>query len=202
MMCVMCQMGLPSSCLGESCEQTEQTTTVNPVPLEILSQQIAISNGYSDTEDADSMDERRGVSTRRGRSKNLSQSAGRKVAARRYPLNKEAACEWQGSANVGGGNYPILGCPPGTGKQEARHHGPEKNVANNEQGNVHRICHYCHYRWHRKNDDDYDAGAGYWPPHNPRPLTEEELQTQVLDYMRYLAEGKRSNRGKKEVIDD
>lgn len=121
----------------------------------------------------------------RGRGKSDSQSAGRKVAAKLYPLDPEGKCEWQGQANCGGGDYPILGCL--TGIQQARHHGPEKNVQNNEQGNVHRICHYCHYRWHAKNDPTYDWNAGVWPAHNPRPHTDREAREQAVDFMRYQA---------------
>lgn len=72
-----------------------------------------------------------------------SQASGRKLAAKLYPLDSNAPCEWKGKANCGGGDFPILGCPSmGKGVQQARHHGPEKNVQNNEPGNVHRICHY------------------------------------------------------------
>lgn len=69
------------------------------------------------------------------------QSTGRKRAAKMYPLKRDDPCEWQGKANCGGGLHPILGCIKGV--QEARHHGPDKNVTNNEAGNVHRICHAC-----------------------------------------------------------
>jgi len=50
--------------------------------------------------------------------------------------------------------------------QEARHHGPDKNTLNNEKGNVHRICHSCHNRWHTLNDEDYIWGNIY-PLHAP-----------------------------------
>lgn len=82
------------------------------------------------------------------------QSTGRKRAARLYPLNRSAVCEWQGKKNMGGGPKPIEGCADG--KQQARHHGPDKNTLNNEEGNVHRICHTCHNRWHAANDPNYD----------------------------------------------
>lgn len=45
-------------------------------------------------------------------------------------------------------------------RQKARHHGPDKNTLNNEQGNVHRICHFCHNTWHAVNDEDYDWSEG------------------------------------------
>lgn len=122
----------------------------------------------------------------RGRKSNLKdpQSTGRKVAAKRYPLNREQACEWRGRANCGGGLRPIAGCA--SGLQQARHHGPEKDVSNNESGNVHRICHYCHNRWHAKNDPVYDWNDPNTTPHSPRPLTESEYADVVLDEMRYL----------------
>ena len=84
------------------------------------------------------------------------QSTGRKRAARAYPLDKSAACEWRGNINCGGGTTPIKGCDDGM--QLNRHHGPDKNTLNNDEGNVHRICSHCHNRWHSKNDPDYVPG--------------------------------------------
>lgn len=85
------------------------------------------------------------------------QSTGRKRAASLYPFDREASCEWKNLKFAGGGKYPIVGCRNGT--QQARHHGPDKNTLNNDKGNVHRICHTCHNRWHAKNDPDYEAGV-------------------------------------------
>jgi hypothetical protein len=72
------------------------------------------------------------------------QSTGRKRAAKLYPLNPEAECEWSNRRSQGGGSHPVDGCGirPGSnvGFQQARHHGPDKNTLNNEKGNVHRIC--------------------------------------------------------------
>lgn len=92
--------------------------------------------------------------TKRDASLKDQQSTGRKRAARLYPLNREQPCEWRGKVRMGGGDRPILGCL--NGYQQARHHGPDKNTLNNEAGNVHRICHECHNRWHAANDPDYD----------------------------------------------
>lgn len=103
----------------------------------------------------------------------ISTSGGRKEAARLYPLNREASCEWQGLANVGGGLYPIVGCA--VGKQQARHHGPVKNTTENHGNNIHRICHTCHNRWHGKNDPVYDEAEYYNLPHKPRVATPKEL---------------------------
>lgn len=76
------------------------------------------------------------------------QSTGRKRAAKLYPLDSEAYCEWSGKKEQGGGKTPIDGCGirPGSniGLQQCRHHGPDKNTLNNELGNVHRICTPCH----------------------------------------------------------
>jgi hypothetical protein len=78
------------------------------------------------------------------------ESTGRKRAAKLYPLNRENDCEWKGLKNAGGGGIPIVGCL--AGKQEAIHHGPDKNTLANYVGNVHRICTNCHNRWHTLND--------------------------------------------------
>jgi hypothetical protein len=196
-MCPMCLAGLPSSCLTGSC-----------VPTEIQDQAVLLSPTLPliGTTDDNSMDEEQSYDKRsrqsRSRTKSRrglsdSQSSGRKEAAKKYPLEATKPCEWQGLANCGGGDYPILGCVEG-GFQQARHHGPDKNVSSNFEGNVHRICHYCHYRWHAKNDKTYDWNAGSWPLHNPRPLTPAEQSHQAVDYMRYLVKGKR----KKLVIEE
>lgn len=199
-MCPMCLAGLPSSCLTKSCESMVIEPTIQSIPQETLSlivQETGTINdegGLVQGEEAGRLhSEREGndrLTGRRssGRNKADSQSAGRKIAARRYPLEPEAPCEWQGKGDCGGGDFPILGCLEG--KQQARHHGPEKNVSNNEYGNVHRICHYCHNRWHAANDPTYDWNAGVWPAHNPRPLTDEERKTVALDYMRYQTTGR------------
>lgn len=192
--CQMCSMGLVSSCLGGSCDQ--EILTLSPTQL-VSPETTNDYEGSTDEElDEDDSRSRRGRNSGRGGSRtgskrNLadSQSSGRKQAAKLYPLDGEAPCEWQGKANCGGGSKPILGCLEG--KQQARHHGPEKNVQNNEEGNVHRICHYCHYRWHAANDPDYDWNAGYYIPHQPRPLDQSERGLQAVDYMRYLTTTKR-----------
>lgn len=84
------------------------------------------------------------------------QSTGRKRAAKLYPLDRTASCEWQGLRFAGGGQFPVVGCTQGL--QKARHHGPDKNTLNNEEGNVHRICAFCHNRWHTLNDSTYIPG--------------------------------------------
>lgn len=109
------------------------------------------------------------------------QSTGRKRAAKMYPLDSNAECEWRGKKHCGGGSSPITGCFDGM--QQARHHGPDKNTLNNERGNVHRICHNCHNRWHSKNDEGYVWGATY-ATHNPVVATEEEIANSELYWMR------------------
>lgn len=75
--------------------------------------------------------------------------------------------------NAGGGKIPIVGCLDGM--QQARHHGPDKNTLNNERGNVHRICHTCHNRWHTLNDPDYIIEQHSMLRHTPIPATAEDI---------------------------
>jgi hypothetical protein len=96
-----------------------------------------------------------------------------------YPLVAESACEWQGLSECGGGLYPILGCL--SGKQQARHHGPDKSVSNNEEGNVHRICHFCHNRWHAANNAEYDWNETRVKRHDPRPMTDAEKFEAIIN---------------------
>ncbi len=100
-------------------------------------------------------------------------STGRKRAAYLWPLFRDKPCEWQGKKNCGGGKHPIVGCIDGL--QQARHHGPVKQVLRNEPGNVHRICHTCHNRWHANNDPDYDEEANELLKHSPESAEELEL---------------------------
>ena len=108
------------------------------------------------------------------------QSTGRKRAAEMYPLDRDADCEWKMQKNCGGGSHPITGCADG--KQQSRHHGPDKNTLNNDEGNVHRICHKCHNRWHAKNDVGYVWGA-VLEHHSPAPCSQDELIKSELDWL-------------------
>ena len=80
-------------------------------------------------------------------------STGRKRAAEMYPITAGMVCEWANLKKAGGGVLPIVGCigRPATD----RHHGPDKNTMNNAEGNVHRICSFCHNAWHGANDPFY-----------------------------------------------
>lgn len=100
-------------------------------------------------------------------------SAGRKRAAVMYEINPLQMCEWSRMANCGGGKFPIIGCL--TGKQENRHHGPDKTTSNNARENIHLICANCHNLWHAKNDPYYNVNEYRALPHSPRPATPEEL---------------------------
>ena len=92
-------------------------------------------------------------------------SAGRKRAAMLYPIFDGMTCEWAGLKFAGGGVEPIIGCngnklsskKGGEGDfiQGDVHHGPDKNTLENGSGNAHRICAYCHHRWHAANDKFY-----------------------------------------------
>lgn len=182
-------MGFTTSCLGESCgAESQETPTEDQLADPFFLTLPVVENTESGhDEDLEEEASSRVTANRSGRNLKMgasqSQTAGRKWAAKLFPLDREAPCEWKGQANVGGGDYPILGCVEGT--QQARHHGPDKSVHNNEVGNVHRICHWCHIKWHTANDPSYDWNAGFYPPHNPRPFEHNELQQQLLAYMKY-----------------
>lgn len=98
-----------------------------------------------------------------------------------YPLDRDADCEWKMKANVGGGPKPIIGCI--NGKQQARHHGPDKNTLNNDEGNVHRICVTCHNRWHTENDHIYAWGI----IQNPHAPVEADLTTVAQNEMSWAS---------------
>lgn len=107
-------------------------------------------------------------------------STGRKRAAVLFPIFADEACEWRSLSNCGGGKYPIIGCVDG--KQQHRHHGPNKDPLRNNPGNVHRICDNCHNIWHSQNDKDYHPDI----KHNPRPATTEELADRAMK-IRYVS---------------
>jgi hypothetical protein len=94
-------------------------------------------------------------------------STGRKRAAVAFPLEEGMKCEWSQLKFAGGGFYPIVGCASNFATN--RHHGPDKNTLNNVEGNVHRICAFCHNRWHARNDPLYSEhfGTESWKAHDP-----------------------------------
>lgn len=118
-------------------------------------------------------------------------AAGRKRAQFVAPFEEGMKCEWAGLKNAGGGIKPITGCAGLLVSH--RHHGPDKNVLNNELGvNLHRICSKCHNRWHALNDPFYgerpEGGLPFLPitggagmmhdPHTkatPQEMMENEL---------------------------
>jgi hypothetical protein len=92
-------------------------------------------------------------------------STGRKRAAEMYPINAGMVCEWAGLKRAGGGVTPITGC---VGRPASdRHHGPDKNTMNNMQGNLHRICDFCHNTWHALNDPAYGERPEHTKPFIP-----------------------------------
>lgn len=109
-------------------------------------------------------------------------STGRKRAAKAAPIHEGMVCEWAGLAQAGGGSVPIIGCPGNSASDI--HHGGDKSVLNNVLGvNLHRICDWCHSRWHQMNDKYYGErppnGEPFLPlPGNPRfmhdPYTKAE----------------------------
>lgn len=131
-------------------------------------------------------------------------STGRKRAAEVAPLTEMVPikCEWSGLKYAGGGVKPIIGCKDN--KADARHHGPDKSTLNNEVGvNLHRICVFCHNRWHTLNDIYYgkrpEKGEPFVPqgmdilPHdNQTKATDEEM----VDNERYWSARDKSKVGK------
>lgn len=149
--CLKCARGLHTSCRGCDC-------THDLGPVKITSTTEAPAETFND-DDEDSTDERKGRRTKPDHALKDQQSTGRKRAARLYPLDKEAICEWALKPDQGGGiTIPGCGLRPGTvpGKQQNRHHGPDYNTLNNDSGNVHRICSSCHNAWHAVNDPHKD----------------------------------------------
>lgn len=169
--CVACLQGFTWECQwGGDCDTVPKLTGYN-VPLD---QTVLNRRSIEDVELPDEDENEDEVTIREQDDSSLKdqQSTGRKRAAKLYPLDREAACEWAQHKSCGGGSYPIVGCVGG--KQQARHHGPDKNTLNNGKGNVHRICHDCHNRWHAQNNPGYIWGANH-PDHNPVLATPDEL---------------------------
>lgn len=128
-------------------------------------------------------------------------SAGRKRAAMLYPIFDGMTCEWAGLKYAGGGVEPIIGCngnklsskKGGEGDliQGDVHHGPDKNTLENGVGNAHRICAYCHHRWHAANDKFYgkrptrdDGKIDGTKPFLPLPeydLLQHDVDTKATD---------------------
>lgn len=196
--CVNCLANFHTSCLQKSCDCSHNSgqpeSDPSPTPREGSAQEELPSEDSDEVEESDlraSSVKRRSGGSRKGIYKRDAiltdqQSTGRKRAARLYPLDRSAPCQWQGYANVGGGEHPIVGCVHGL--QEARHHGPDKAVTNNSQGNVHLICHRCHVRWHYANNPTYNWNTTYHPAHDPRPMTVEEKFWAMVDEEKFREE--------------
>ena len=185
--CSTCLRGLHGACTGLGCTCTHEVSEFN------------WEDDSDESLDSDISEDRRTSRHKRDDALKDQQSTGRKRAAKRYPFNcRECGhakancicdsfhpldCEWRGNANCGGGHVPILGCT--NGLQTDRHHGPDKAVTNNEPGNVHRICTWCHHTWHAKNNPKYDWSNTVFQSHAPRPMTEEEkFEAAVEDHAR------------------
>lgn len=165
--CVACLQGFTWEC--ENDPNCTNSTSNDNQPQSTDSSNSNSNDQKDSTEDHSFSDEvgefdGREVNTHNDANLKDQQSTGRKRAAVMYPLDREADCDWKMSKNAGGGSKAIIGCI--NGKQQARHHGPDKNTLNNDLGNVHRICHNCHNRWHTENDNIYVSGI-IQNPHSP-----------------------------------
>jgi hypothetical protein len=147
--CLSCARGFHETCRGV-CDCTHE---IKMAIVEIVS-----DGNYAEPD-------KRSRSLKRDGALKDASSTGRKRAAVMYPLDREADCEWANKEEAGGG-ITIKGCgiriDPKTkevipiGKQSNRHHGPDYNTLNNDDGNVHRICARCHNSWHAVNDSEKD----------------------------------------------
>lgn len=157
--CIWCIRGLTGICEHDNQDETSVVASGNSLDN---SESSSDDDNQSSSDDSGGLSLPELVTYKTEDSLKDQQSTGRKRAAKLYPLNPDAYCEWSGKRNQGGGSHPIDGCGirPGSsiGLQQARHHGPDKNTLNNEVGNVHRICTPCHNEWHSKNDKDYIPG--------------------------------------------
>lgn len=196
--CVPCRRGLHNSCKAmltgntDYCECLHDTKKVNPPPPQQPTN--VIEENVPDLFSVDVPDEV--IRTRKQKSDHQlkdQQSTGRKRAAKLYPLDKEAVCEWANKRGVGGG-VTIDGCgirldssgsPTPVGKQQSRHHGPDYNTLNNDPGNVHRICHRCHNSWHAVNDphkaERYQELYGVMPDEENLSSAAKELRSGVVN---------------------
>lgn len=165
MSCFPCGRTFHEECIGEPLPNSEcccQQFNPNFVLKQIDENSEQPDEDYSDDDESAS---RRGRREANNRTLKDPQSTGRKRAAKLFPLNRAAPCEWAGLEFAGGGKHPIKGCgkpfrpDEEAGTQVNRHHGPDKSTTNNSEGNVHRICSRCHNRWHAANDPDYDHSA-------------------------------------------
>lgn len=168
--CPSCGRGMHNFCLKSDCN------VCHPVESQ-ENEDASNSESGSALESSDSWRVKTGKRGRGGGKRDESlkdqQSTGRKRAAVRYPLFRDLPCEWRGLLYAGGGEQPIVGCL--NGFQQARHHGPDKNTLNNDEGNVHRICHPCHNRWHSRNDQGYTWGGIYRPHDSVTKASDEEF---------------------------
>jgi len=144
-----CARGFPDDCLGGNCNGIQNNDLQEDEHDERYDNDDSRENDEKSNEEATN----KGTRVRRHKADFAlkdQQSTGRKRAAKAYPLYRNESCEWRGKSNCGGGKFPIQGCSDGL--QQCRHHGPDYDTLNNEEGNVHRICYNCHNRWHAAND--------------------------------------------------
>lgn len=156
---------------SDSTDDLDSASSGSAGPTSISDVDVNPADDSNDVHDVEDFEEDR-VTYKDDSNLRDQQSTGRKRAAKWFPLDEETLCEWAGKKNCGGGRFPITGCAGNN--QQARHHGPDKNTLNNEKGNVHRICHQCHNRWHTLNDTGYVWGA-VQNPHEPKRANNEDF---------------------------
>lgn len=170
MKCIAHLLGLDHEC--RTPEECDGNGSDSSSTFDLSSEPAIAANGGSDSGDSSDDDIER-TTYKDDSSLKDQQSTGRKRAAKWFPMDETQLCEWSMKTNCGGGKNPITGCAGNL--QKARHHGPDKNTLNNDVGNVHRICHTCHNRWHTLNDEGYVWGQ-VQNPHAPKPATMEDIE--------------------------
>lgn len=165
--CLACVRGFVEECERGGCPDEQETVTEQ----EEREDDEVSNDGYGDSDS--SYKPRKARRNKPDAALIDQQSTGRKRAAKLYPLDREAPCEWRGKERCGGGEYPIRGCSDGL--QQARHHGPDYNTLNNDPSNVSRICNSCHNRWHAINDTTKEDSYLTMYGHKPKQLGKREI---------------------------
>lgn len=171
--CLACVRGFTEECEKGGCSDEQEAATKQEDGTKDDEREW-----YDDSSEKE--DERTSITRQRKERRNKpdsalldQQSTGRKRAAKLYPLDRSAPCDWQGKTHCGGGQYPIRGCSDGL--QRARHHGPDYNTLNNDPENVSIICNSCHNRWHAINDLEKEESYLIQYGHKPKQLGKRKV---------------------------
>jgi len=109
-----------------------------------------------------------------------------------FPRDASADCEWLGKKFLLESDGELfVGC--NNGKQDAIHHGPNKDTLVNEVGNVWRVCTRCHNRYHTLIDPTYDWNREeFFPITLAEATVEEQAASEIMWMGRKVKAGDRS----------